>query len=127
MSDGNKAWVCWKVDGEVIEQKIVRLDDGYVWVSSSKGNEYPVKLSDKVALTMSFDVGDVAVIKCFKSGWLVFDIVRQDEVDEFTLLYRKKINGTASNEELERFEWLKENDEDLQKELEEFDDLLGGY
>lgn len=131
MFDGTKAKVIVDVNGEVIHQKIVSVGDGVVWVSSSKGKEYPVNLSDKVAMTMNVNVGDTAIIKTFKTGWLVVDVLpsipEDEDVDEFTLLYKKKINGDISKEELERFEWLKENDEELQREMKEFEDLLGGY
>ena len=130
MRDGNKAKIVIDIDGEIIEQPITKIDDRLVWVKSSKDNEYPVNLSDRVLMTIPFNVGDTAVIKTFRTGWLVTDIIPaepEEEVDEFTELYRKKINGTLTDEELERFEWLKKNDEDLQNELKEFEDLLGGY
>lgn len=130
MLDGNKAKIIVDVDGETIHQPITKIGDGLVWVVSSKGNEYKVDLSDKVSMTMNFNVGDTAVIKTFRNGWLVTDIIPadvDDDVDEFTLLYRKKINGTITDDELERYNWIQENDEDLQKELKEFEDLLGGY
>lgn len=130
MSDGNKAKIVIDVDGEIIEQHITKIGDGLVWVKSSKDNEYPVNLSDRVSMTMSFNVGDTAVIKTFRTGWLVTDIIPaepEEEVDEFTELYRKKIKGTLTDEELERFEWLKCNDMDLQRELKEINDMFGGY
>ena len=130
MKDGNKAKIVIDVDGEVIYQPITHIGDGLVWVKSSKDNEYPVNLSDRVAMTIPFNVGDTAVIKTFRTGWLVTDILPaepEEEVDEFTGLYRKKINGSLTDEELVRFEWLKKNDMDLQNELKEFEDLLGGY
>lgn len=131
MSDGTKAKIIIDVDGETIHQPITHIGDGLVWVLSSKGNEYKVDLSDKVKMTMDIKVGDTAVIKTFRNGWLVVDVLpfipEDEDVDEFSLLYKKKINGDISEEELERFEWLKENDEDLQNELKEFEDLLGGY
>ena len=129
MPDGNKAKIIIDVDGERIDQPITKIGDGLVWVKSSKDNEYPVNLSDRVAMTIPFNVGDTAVIKTFRTGWLVTDIIpaEQEEVDEFTELYRKKINGAITEEELKRYNWLKDNDEDLQNELKEFEDLLGGY
>ena len=130
MSDGNKAKIVIDVDGEIIEQPITKIGEGLVWVKSSRGNEYKVNLSDRVLMTIPFNVGDTAVIKTFRTGWLVTDIIPaepEEEVDEFTELYRKKIKGTLTDEELERFEWLKKNDVDLQNELKEFEDLLGGY
>ena len=130
MNDGNKAKVIIDVDGEIIEQEIIKVDDGEVWVKSSNDREYPVLLSDRIVLEdVPVNVGDIAVIRTF-NRWVVVDVkpaLVDDEVDEFTLLYKKKINGDISKEELERFEWLKENDEDLQNELKEFEDLLGGY
>lgn len=130
MQDGNKAKIVIDVDGEIIEQPITKIGDGLVWVKSSKDNEYPVNLSDRVLMTIPFNVGDTAVIKTFRTGWLVTDIIPaepEEDVDEFTELYRKKINGTITEDELDRYNWLKDNDMDLQNELKEFEDLLGGY
>ena len=129
MRDGNKAKIVIDVDGETIHQPITKIGDRLVWVKSSRGNEYKVNLSDRVSMTMSFNVGDTAVIKTFRTGWLVTDIIpaTDEEVDEFTVLYRKKIKGTATKEELARFEWLKKNDEDYLKELQEAEDMFGGY
>ena len=88
MHDGNKAKIIVDVDGETIHQPITQTGDGLVWVVSSKGNEYKVDLSDKVSMTMNFNVGDTAVIKTFKNGWLVTDIIpaeSEEDVDEFFL------------------------------------------
>ena len=130
MKDGNKAKVIVDVAGEIVEQEIIKVDDGEVWVKSGNGREYPVLLSDRIVLEgVPVNVGDIAVIRTF-NRWVVVDVkpaLVDDEVDEFTDLYRKKINGTITEEELKRYNWLKDNDEELQREMKEFEDLLGGY
>ena len=129
MSDGNKAKLIYNNNGEAIEQKITKVCNEVLWVKSSKGKEYKVNMSDKVKMTMEVHVGDTAVIKTFKNGWLVFDVIPApaDELTEFDILYRKKINGKITADELERFKWLQEHDMELQQQLKDFDDLLGGY
>lgn len=105
MSDGNKVKIVTNIDGESFEQKITGVQKDKVWVVSSKGNEYPVMLSDRVRMTMSVEVDDVAVIKRFKNGWLVFDVIKKEE-------------ESVLSEEEEQIE--------LEKQLKELDDIGWG-
>ena len=107
MRDGTKARLIYTVNGETIEQTICEIGTGKVWVESTRGKIYPVDLSDKVQMTMHPKVGDTAVIKTFKNGWLVVDILPA-ETDEPDL--------SPADEELE-----------LQRQIQEIEDMWGGY
>ena len=106
MPDGTKATIVYSVDGEPIEQVVTKVESDKVWVKSSKGNEYPVMLSDKVRMTDTVNVGDIAIIKTFKKGWIVFDIIHKDIEEE--------LSGEEERLETER-------------QIKDFEDLLGGY
>lgn len=86
-----------------IEQTIVGLGKDMLKVKSRKGIEYWVAKSDKV-MAMTPKVKDIAIVGTFKTGWLVTDIVPYVEpvVEECT-------------------------EEELQRQLKEFEILGGGY
>lgn len=86
-----------------IKQTVVEVRKDMIKVVSSKGNMYWVAKSDKV-MTMDVKPKDVAVVGTFKSGWLVTDVLRHiDEVVD------------------------EDDDEELQRQLKEFNILGGGY
>lgn len=107
MPDGNKARIIVNVDGETIHQPIYEIGTGKVWVKSAGGKTYQVDLSDKVQMTMHPRVGDTAVIKTFKQGWVVVDILPA-EPDE-------PANGEV------------DDDLELQRQIQEIEDMWGGY
>ena len=86
-------------DGEPVElrQKITQIskDKSYVRVMSQNMNEYWVKVSDRVMLTVPFNVGDYAIVKTFEKKWVVVDIEPKPVKVESTKSERK-----ASREEL---------------------------
>lgn len=84
-----------------IEQKIVEDGKNVVKVISSKGNLYNVKKSDIVKMTKICRTGDTAVIKTFPKGWLVVDVIPKKVDIEINI--------------------------DLEKELQSFNNLCGGY
>ncbi len=77
MNDGTKAKIIYNQDGEEIHQIITKVFKQFVMVKSKKGNEYNVRLSDRVRLMLNAEVGDTAVIKTFKNGWLVTDLIKK--------------------------------------------------
>ena len=62
---------------QTIEQIVFEPHTYFVTVVSRKGKKYDVDLSDKVRLTMTVEVGDMAVIKTFKDRWLVVDLKKK--------------------------------------------------
>ena len=90
-----------------IEQKIVQVGKDMLKVKSTKGKEYWVIKSDKV-LQMDVNVGDIAVVGTFKTGWLVTDVMP----------YEEPVKEVLSEGEENR---------ELSRQLKEFDTLLGGY
>ena len=127
MKDGTIAKLVYDADGESVQQLIVQVHDEYVVVRSSEGNEYPVRLSDKVKMTQSVNVGDTAVVKIFHHDWLVFAVIpaTTETVDEFDILYRKKIKNELTAEELQRYNELLETE--VQEQADDFDNMFGGY
>ena len=76
-----------------IKQPIIKVYDDLVKVVSKNGNEYNVKLSDKVRMTMNPETGDTAIIKTFPNGWLVTDIqktIKENLTDEEEYLELKR-------------------------------------
>lgn len=85
-----------------MKQTVVEVGNDMIKVVSSKGNMYWVAKSDKV-MTMDVKQKDVAVVGTFKSGWLVTDVLKHTE------------------------EIVDDSDEELQRQLNEFNILGGGY
>lgn len=102
--DGGKYKIIYD-DGKTawIRQTIVGLGKDMLKVRSSKGNEYWVAKSDKV-MTMTPKERDIAIVGTFKTGWLVTDIIPYVEpaVEDCT-------------------------DEELERQIKEFEILGGGY
>lgn len=95
-----------KNEVNVLEQVIIETHKHYVRVISRNGKEYDVNLSDIVKMTMNVEVGDMAIIKTFPNGWLVTSI-------------RKKYKEPVLSEEEEKKE--------TERQIKEFEELLGGY
>ena len=106
MEDGVKVKIITNTIGETIEQGIVETGEDRVWVKSGNGKTYPVLLSDNVRMTMEVNVGDIAVIKTFKPDWLVVDIIPAEEEEVLS---------------------PEEEEAETQRQIREFEDLLGGY
>ena len=87
-------------DEEPITQSIKKVNRNSVTVMSRRLNTYNVKLGDEVK-GMNIEVGDIAVIATIKTGWKVIDII-------------KKEPEIVSDEEVER-------------QVQELESLLGGY
>lgn len=64
---------------EEIRQKIFDVYHSSVKVLSNKGNLYNVRLSDRVRLTMTPEIGDTAIIKIINDTWIVTDIEKKPE------------------------------------------------
>ena len=83
IDDGVKAKIITKdKEPKILHQKITDTGPISVEVMSMNGKRYFVSLSDRVRLTLNYNIGDTAVIKCFETGWLVVDIIHSvDDVD----------------------------------------------
>lgn len=121
-------------------QEIKRVFANEVTVMSNRGKLYNVRLSDKVRMTMEYDVGDLAVIMPLDKCWLVTDIIKVDKMptDETAVvtllekLERRKnrfIKEGRSDEEIKEIDKMIEDEEkkETERQLKEFEDLLGGY
>lgn len=90
----------------VLKQKIVDVSPTQLRVMSGNGKVYSVNLSDKVMMTLNPQIGDTAIVKTFKTGWLVTDIV-------------KKVEPKSLSEEEERLE--------TERQIREIEEMWGGY
>lgn len=99
IDDGKPSW---------IHQTIVDVGKDMLKVKSSKGKEYWVAMSDRVAMTMNPKVDDIAVIYTLKDGWIVSDIIP----------YTEPVVEKLSEEEEQK---------ELERQLKEMNTLLGGY
>lgn len=103
--DGGKYKVIYD-DGKpsFIHQEIVAIGKDMLKVKSGKGKEYWVAMSDKVFMTMNPNIKDIAIVGTFKDGWLVTDVIP----------YVEPVKEEP-------------DDEELQRQLDEFYSLGGGY
>lgn len=65
---------------KTIEQKILFIGKTHMKVISKKGNEYFVKMSDKIRLSNTATEGDTAVVSIFDENWIVTDIIQKTPV-----------------------------------------------
>lgn len=121
-------------------QEIKRVFANEVTVMSNRGKLYNVRLSDRVRMTMEFEVGDLAVVMPLENGWLVTDIVNVDKMptDESAVttllekLQRRKnrfIKEGRSDAEMRELDKMIEVEEkkETERQLKEMETLLGGY
>ena len=105
-----------------LTQRISEVKPTHVQVTSNKGNQYWVKLSDVVKMTMTPEEGDLAVIRTFESGWLVVDLVKYyDTLDEIGQIRVKIKEGRATEEEKAKY------DAEVKKQRQSLNDLMGDY
>ena len=143
MKDGNTVTIHIREANDQYKtffQEIVAVYANDVTVISNRGKRYNVMMSDKVRMTMTVEVGDMAEIMPLENGWLVVNIDKVDKMptDETAVttvlekLERRRnryILEGRSEEEFNELEKLIEEEEkkETERQLREFEDLLGGY
>ena len=88
-------------DEEPITQTVKKVNKNSLTVMSRRLKTYNVKLGDEVK-GMKIEVGDLAVIATLKTGWKVIDVIKQEP------------EPVVSEAE-------------VQRQLQEFESLIGGY
>lgn len=102
--NGNKYRVV-TYDEEPITQSIKAVKGNKLTVMSRRLRTYDVVLSAEL-IGSDIEVGDTAVIATLKKGWKVIDVIKQEKPPVLS---------------------AEEEAKELERQMKEFEDLLGGY